>query len=86
MSREFMDEEPGDLAASAARIPPEVCRSLRTKTAFGTLVGHRPWQLGASSTAVYWCLRTMASAGPDDGLAHPPTCRPGRGCHLGPVE
>ena len=83
--REFMDEEPAGPAAGPEA--PEVCRNLRTKTAFGTLVGHRvAWQLGASSTAVYWCLRTMATAGPDDALAHPHGCRAGRGCFRGPAE
>ena len=63
---------------------PVVCRRLRTKTAFGTLVGDTteiaPWVLGASTTAVYWCLATMTSCGPDDALAHPHACTEGRGC------
>ena len=61
---------------------PEVCACLRTKTAFGSLTGvpHR-WQQGKSSTAVYWCLATMASAGPDDHVAHPQQCRANRNCY-----
>ena len=72
-----------------AELPPPpaeaaaVCRSLRTKTAFGRLVGHTPWQQGASSTAVYWCLKTTGTIGPDDALAHPHKCREGRGCWRG---
>jgi hypothetical protein len=60
---------------------PPVCRLLRTKTAFGTFRGNAwAWQSGRSTTAVYWCLRTMETAGPDDGYTHPHTCREGRGC------
>ncbi len=59
----------------------EVCRLLRTKTAFGTFRGGAyNWQSGRSTTAVYWCLRTMETAGPDDGYTHPHTCQPGRTC------
>ena len=66
---------------------PVVCRLLRTKTAFGSFVGGaNPWQAGASTTAVYWCLRTMETAGPDDGYAHPHTCRAGRICYERPPE
>lgn len=58
-----------------------VCRRLRTKTAFGTFRGNLySWQSGRSTTAVYWCLRTMETVGPDDGYAHPHACLRGRGC------
>lgn len=68
-----------------------VCRRLRTKTAFGTLVGDcsleaAPWESGASTTAVYWCLGTMSSCGPDDQLAHPHECRGGRSCYAAPLD
>jgi hypothetical protein len=71
--------------------PVVVCRRLRTKTAFGTLVTDcsleaAPWDTGASTTAVYWCLGTMASAGPDDGLAHPHACHEGRSCFVSPED
>ncbi len=59
----------------------EVCRHLRTKTAFGTFRGGLySWQSGRSTTAVYWCLRTMETAGPDERFAHPHACREGRAC------
>lgn len=32
----------------------------------------------------YWCSRTCTPVGPDDELAHPLHCRPGRGCFAGP--
>lgn len=71
--------------------PVVVCRRLRTKTAFGALVTDcsleaAPWDTGASTTAVYWCLGTMGSAGPDDGLAHPHACHEGRACFVSPEE
>jgi hypothetical protein len=62
-----------------------VCRRLRTKTAFGTFRGNLySWQSGRSTTAVYWCLRTMETVGPDDTFAHPHACLSGRGCFESP--
>ncbi len=66
---------------------PVVCRLLRTKTYFGTYTSTgSDWASGDSSTAVYWCLGTMASAGPDDQYAHPHTCCQGRPCFRGEAE
>jgi hypothetical protein len=76
--REFMDD---DVETGAAEELPAVCRYLRTKTAFGASSGYHPWQLGESSTAAYWCLQTMASAGPDEQPAHPNSCCSGRTCY-----
>jgi hypothetical protein len=67
--------------------PPQVCRMLRTKTAFGAYsLDSDPlsWQDGESTTAVFWCLRTMETAGPDEDFAHPSTCRAGRECFQSP--
>jgi hypothetical protein len=64
--------------------PPVVCRKLRTKLGFGALQGVRDWRHGDSSTAAYWCLSTMESAGPDNGFAHPHGCRAGRACYIAP--
>jgi hypothetical protein len=74
--REFMDE---DDPPSESELP-QVCHMLRTKNAFGNHVGYRPWQKGESSTAVYWCLHTMGTVGPDDALVHPHTCCGDRHC------
>ncbi|HEY6458597.1 MAG TPA: hypothetical protein VIY73_00560 [Polyangiaceae bacterium] len=64
---------------------PVVCRKLRTKTAFGTLEGlTRDWREGASSTAVFWCLRTMETWGVDQQPAHASGCRRGRTCFAAP--
>ena len=72
-----------DLPLSQLESKP-VCRMLRTKTAFGSYScdgDDTPWHTGQSTTAVYWCLRTMETAGPDDSFAHPESCRTGRGCY-----
>ena len=61
-----------------------VCAMLRTKTAVGGYVledDDTQWHEGASSTAVYWCLKTMDMAGPDDGFVHPHSCRSDRACY-----
>ena len=72
---------------SEVRETPVVCQFLRTKTAFGTFAGSLySWQTGNSTTAVYWCLRTMETAGPDDGYAHPHACCEGRDCFERPDE
>ena len=66
---------------------PTVCRMLRTKNAFanyGDDSDVAPWQLAESDTAVYWCLKTMQHAGPDDGYAHPHHCLAGRTCYRPP--
>ena len=61
---------------------PVVCRSLRTKEAFvETNEGDAPWQAGLSTTAVYWCLRTMETAGPDGCEARPSCCGAARVCY-----
>ena len=64
------------------RAVPTVCRLLRTKHAFGSFdeSDFDPWQMGSSTTAVFWCLATMQSSGPDDGFAHPHDCQAGRTC------
>ena len=60
---------------------PVVCRKLRTKTGFGTLEGlARDWREGASSSASFWCLRTMEPWGTDQRPAPAGTCRQGRSC------
>jgi hypothetical protein len=76
-----MSETAEAQAGTDAEGQTRVCRLLRTKTAFGTFRGNLyAWQSGRSTTAVYWCLRTMETAGPDDGYTHPHACRQGRGC------
>ncbi len=67
------------------RALPVVCRFLRTKMSFGSLrTGGKDWRHGESTTAVYWCLRTMESFGTDDDYAHPHACKAGRTCFEAP--
>ena len=69
--------------------PPVVCRMLRTKTFFGTYTSSgddTDWRTGDSSTAVYWCLDTMGTEGPDDHFAHPHHCCQTRGCFKPPLD
>ena len=40
---------------------------------------------GGSSTAVYWCLKTMKMTGPDDGPVSSEVCGSGRTCYKVPV-
>lgn len=76
-----------DSQTPATKDPAVACSMLRTKTFFGTYTSTgEDWQTGDSSTAVYWCLETMSTAGPDDDLAHPHTCRCGRRCFKPPPE
>ena len=66
---------------------PTVCRLLRTKTAYGNYGDDMlAWQTGDSTTAVFWCLSTMTTAGPDQDYAHPMSCRQGRRCFKAAVE
>jgi len=68
---------------------PKICCLLRTKNAFGSYMfdggdgdedAYPAWQDGESTTAVFWCLKTMDNFGPDDDFAHAKSCRPGRAC------
>jgi hypothetical protein len=75
---------PVDNSSSSSQAIPALCKMLRTKTAFGLYEGdpeHEAWELATSRTAVYWCLRTMQTAGPDDQFVHPESCREGRSCY-----
>jgi hypothetical protein len=66
---------------------PIVCAKLRTKMSFGSFAPGGPpdWREGTSSTAVYWCLKTMETWGTDDDFAHPQKCRAGRACFVSPA-
>ena len=62
----------GEGSGGDRRAPlPQVCRLLRTKTAYGAGEHGAEWKRGESTTAVYWCLATMESFGADDGYCHP---------------
>jgi len=57
------------------------CKFLRTKTAYVPETGDLDkWRDGESSTAQYWCLCTMGTAGPDNDLVAPDLCQQSRTC------
>ncbi len=64
----------------AAPDPAGRCRHLRTKAMHVT----SEWETRSldfpSSSASYWCLRTMGPVGPDGRPCHLDDCRGGRGC------
>jgi hypothetical protein len=64
---------------------PVICDKLRTKMSFGSFTSAPDWREGTSSTAIYWCLKTMETWGTDDGFAHPHACRAGRACFVAPA-
>ena len=83
MNLPTLNENGGDAPGTR----PKVCCLLRTKTAFGSYMLETDdsddapsWQDGNSTTAVFWCLKTMDTCGPDDAFAHAKSCRQGREC------
>ena len=59
---------------------PVLCKWLRCKSAFGSIVDNDAWQHGTSPTEAYWCLATMEAFGPDDNYVHATVCRGARSC------
>jgi hypothetical protein len=58
------------------------CRCIRTKTIYGSYVGNmEDWITGVSSTASFWCMKTMGPAGPDEHFVHIGQCGPQRICY-----
>jgi hypothetical protein len=57
-----------------------LCRDLRTKRYYYAPVGEPGAAFDTSSTAQYWCLRTMRVVGPDEAAVSPEACRRGRSC------
>ncbi len=59
------------------------CRHLRTKNTYvPDLDDVESWRTGDSSTQQYWCLCTMTTAGPDNGLVAPEECQVRRSCFV----
>src|SRR6185503_8254406 len=59
---------------------PFLCRHLRTKTWYVPDSYTERDVSRSSSTAQYWCLKTMRSDGPDGALALPEDCTDERAC------
>jgi len=75
-NRTMTDSEP---SATHTDVP-ATCRMLRAKGA-GVVYGEPVrWESGFHPNAVYWCLLTAESMGPDDGPVHPHACGVQREC------
>jgi len=61
-------------------LDPFLCRLLRTKTWYVPDSFAERDVSRSSSTAQYWCLKTMRADGPDGALALPEDCTDERGC------
>ena len=89
------DPDPDELAAmrrfakpieDGFREPdPFLCRHLRTKTWYVPDSFAERDVSRSSSTAQYWCLKTMRSDGPDGNLALPEDCTDERSCFAAAV-
>jgi hypothetical protein len=60
--------------------PPGLCRHLRTKRYYYGSTAEVLEVAELSTTAQFWCLRTMRVVGPDEGSVSAAACRPGRVC------
>jgi len=62
---------------------PVLCKHLRTKSMFIPALAHEAAaepEAQLNRSAHYWCNRTVAETGPDDGPAAPHRCQGGRQC------
>lgn len=71
--------DPSDEKLPAAGLP-GACRHLRTKRYYYGSTAETLEVADLSTTAQFWCLRTMRVIGPDEGYVSPSSCRVGRGC------
>lgn len=60
--------------------PNDLCRHLRTKRYYYSAPDESLETAGQSTTAQFWCLRTMRPIGPDERSVTASTCRRGRAC------
>ncbi len=60
--------------------PATCCRHLRTKMMSVVMDWDEHAAEYPSTSAAYWCLKTMGPVGPDDGPAELDDCRAGRPC------
>jgi len=74
--------------ADGVRIPeegiPGFCIHLRTKRYYYGSIDQVLEVADLSTTAQFWCLRTMQVVGPDEEVVSPRTCRAGRSCCVPP--
>ncbi|MBM3213529.1 hypothetical protein FJZ36_01215 [Candidatus Poribacteria bacterium] len=60
----------------------QVCRHLRTKSAFIPNEEGSRALVEPTETSQYWCNRSGGATGPDNGFAHPHECTGERSCYL----
>jgi hypothetical protein len=63
---------------------PTRCRHLRTKKMYTVAYPDEAFSekdTEQASPSHFWCNLTQSVVGPDDGQAHPGTCKPGRACY-----
>ena len=61
------------------------CRNIATKTDYYRDPAQPvPWEPGSGSTAVYWCILTQKSLGPDGLPCDRLDCCPERECYVAP--
>ena len=58
----------------------DICRHLRTKRYYYGAPDEVLETADQSTTAQFWCLRTMRSIGPDEATVSASSCRRGRAC------
>jgi hypothetical protein len=65
----------------------KVCQCLRTRTIYGNVADDfETWHDSVTSSASFWCLKTMSPAGPDEHFVHIGQCGPHRLCYEPPLE
>lgn len=59
------------------------CEHLRTKTQYfmPDEMQAGPGFIKVTTTGTYWCGQTHQAYGPDDEVARPQACQPGRSCY-----
>ena len=61
------------------KLPYEVCKCLRSK---GMYIDSEPDPtVQPSNNHLFWCMHTQTCIGPDNQLAEPENCKPGRDCY-----
>jgi hypothetical protein len=63
-----------------------VCQNLRSKGASVVYGEPVKWDNGYFPNAVFWCLETAESVGPDDQFVHPHVCGTGRPCFCAALQ
>jgi hypothetical protein len=74
-------KDPNSPSPSASSLPPSPCCVRLCCKSMMYRPDERPGLLHYSDTQPYWCKVTMDPQGPDQALANPKVCQPGRSCY-----